>query len=73
MVECSPCWVVKMTRWWPTLNRLYALPVSAVTCLASDAGLSAYCSILEMIRTRSRALRRRISLMARLPHSICSS
>ena len=40
-------------------------------CLASDAGSSAYCSILAMIRSLSRSARRRISLIARIPHSIC--
>ena len=36
-----------------------------------DAGFSAYCSILAMIRSLSRSARRRISLIAHVPHSIC--
>ena len=70
MVGDSSCSVAKITRWLPTLSRLYFPPVSVITCLASEAGSSAYCSILAMIRSLPFGARRPISLIALVPHSI---
>ena len=46
------------------------LKLAMITCLASDAGSMAYCSILAMTRSRSRASKRRMSLIALVLHSI---
>ena len=44
-----------------------------VTCLASEAGSRAYCSILATIRSRSRGARRRMSRIALVAHSMVVS
>ena len=46
------------------------LKLAMITCLASDAGSMAYCSILAMTRSRSRASKRLMSLFALVLHSI---
>ena len=43
------------------------LKLAMITCLASDAGSMAYCSILAMTRSRSRASKRRMSLIRPCP------
>ena len=70
MTASSPRSTTKITRWLPTRSRLYSLPVNGDTCLASEAGSLAYCSILATIRSRSRCDRRRMSRMARIAHSM---